>query len=288
MKLNDETGTEPLKPEQVRRGLIRVPLKTRTLAPATRTNCYLVHDGGGWLIVDFGAAEAGAFSLLDEAVRAFCKGWKQVHGLVLTHHHHDHTDGVARWLAGFKEPVLAHPATFSHLGKAVPRSRAMEIGEGDRLGDLEILHTPGHASGHLCLATGTGDLVCGDLIAGIGTIVIDPPDGSMGAYIASIDRIMARGFETGFPAHGPASPGLSRRLLSYRNHRMARDAKILAALGELGEAGLEAITAHAYGDVPAAALPVASRSALAHLLWAVERGLARPVGSDGETFAAVG
>ena len=61
MKLNDETGTEPLKPEQVRRGLIRVPLKTRTLAPATRTNCYLVHDGGGWLIVDFGAAEAGAF-----------------------------------------------------------------------------------------------------------------------------------------------------------------------------------------------------------------------------------
>ena len=71
MKLNEEKGKEPFIPERVARSIIRVPMKTRTIPPATRTNCYLIHDGGGWLVVDFGSPDGSAFSMLDEAVEEF-------------------------------------------------------------------------------------------------------------------------------------------------------------------------------------------------------------------------
>lgn len=275
MKLNDEKGREPFIPEQVARSIIRVPMKTRTIPPATRTNCYLIHDGGGWLVVDFGSPDSSAFSVLDEAVAKYCKGWKQVHGLVLTHHHDDHTGGLENWLSRFKEPVLAHPRTIAHLGRRLPPARAFPLADMDRLGNLEVIYTPGHASGHIAISSGEGDLLCGDLIAGIGTIVIDPPDGSMGDYLDSLARVEATGIERGLPAHGPAAPGLPLRIRAYRQHRMARDEKILAALASFGAAAtLLEVTGRAYEDVPSELHPVASRSALAHLLWAVERGLA--------------
>lgn len=275
MKLNEEKGKEPFIPERVARSIIRVPMKTRTIPPATRTNCYLIHDGGGWLVVDFGSPDGSAFSMLDEAVEEFCKGWKNIHGLLLTHHHDDHTGGLANWLSRFKEPILAHPKTIAQLGRRLPASRAFPLADLDRLGNLEVFHTPGHASGHIVVSSGEGDLLCGDLIAGLGTIVIDPPDGSMGDYLASLARIEARNFDRGLPGHGPAAPGLSLRIRSYRQHRMARDEKVLAALASFAApATLIEVTERAYDDVAPALHPVASRSALAHLLWAVERGLA--------------
>ena len=111
-----------------------------------------------------------------------------------------------------------------------------------------------------------GALAAGDLVAGIGTIIVQPPRGDMAAYLASLDRMIALAPTVLLPSHGPATTDAVARLEAYKAHRLAREAKVVAALDAEEPRSLGAITAVAYDDVPAVFHPLAEGAVHAHLL----------------------
>ena len=145
---------------------------------------------------------------------------------------------------------------------------------------LWMISTPGHAPGHVCVWTGDADtrvrsgrvLLAGDLVAGIGTILVNPPRGSMSAYLASLQRAIDLNPALLLPAHGPGTMAAVERLEATRLHRLAREQKVLAATPRDAPASLDDITLVAYDDTPPMFVAIAARSALAHLARLVEVG----------------
>jgi glyoxylase-like metal-dependent hydrolase (beta-lactamase superfamily II) len=129
------------------------------------------------------------------------------------------------------------------------------------------LHLPGHTRGHVCLIEDqSGAVIAGDLVAGTGTVIIDPPEGDMAAYLASLDRLLGENPGAIFPAHGPVVPGGALKLEQYRAHRLEREERVLAALSKQeGPASPAQLVPAAYPDVAPEMYPYAERSLLAHL-----------------------
>ena len=154
---------------------------------------------------------------------------------------------------------------------AVPTARLLEDGEVLELAGAppqrwRVLYTPGHARGHVCLVDErTRAAVVGDMVAGVGTIVIDPPEGDMAEYLRQLARLRDWPVTTLYAAHGMAIVDGPGKLQEYLDHRAAREARILAALPEQGVT-LPELVARAYVETPPFLLPVAERSALAVLL----------------------
>jgi glyoxylase-like metal-dependent hydrolase (beta-lactamase superfamily II) len=138
--------------------------------------------------------------------------------------------------------------------------------EGEPGWRLRALHTPGHARGHLCFHEEiTGAIITGDLVVGIGTVVIDPPEGNMKQYFDSLHRLLALPkLSVLFPAHGPAIGSARQKIEEYIEHRTMRENKILAAIQAGGSRPSEIVEA-AYTDVNPAMWGLAERSTLAHL-----------------------
>jgi glyoxylase-like metal-dependent hydrolase (beta-lactamase superfamily II) len=135
---------------------------------------------------------------------------------------------------------------------------------------LRALHTPGHASDHLCyLLEGPdeGLVFSGDHVMEGSTVVIAPPDGDMGAYLDSLRRLGGlRPRVTAIaPGHGGLITDPQERIEGYLGHRLAREEAIRRALGERVSASVEDLVAAVYRDVPAALHPVARFSVWAHL-----------------------
>jgi glyoxylase-like metal-dependent hydrolase (beta-lactamase superfamily II) len=129
---------------------------------------------------------------------------------------------------------------------------------------VRVVHTPGHARGHLCfLDEASGSLLAGDMVAGLGMIVVDPPEGDMDDYLASLEKMIALAPRTLFPGHGPAVLDPPAKLREYITHRLWREERILAA-ARAGQTAAEMLPA-VYDDVPTAAYPLAERQILAHL-----------------------
>lgn len=263
-------------------GLAYLPLPTPTLPPARHTLTYLV-GGDRVLVVDPGAADV---SLIQQVLERYQSLGRQPLEVVLTHHHPDHIGGAQ----ALGLPIAAHPATAAHLPFAVDRS----IDEGDtwQLGRdpagqewcLTALHTPGHASGHICLWDPQRKfLLAGDTISSISTILVNPPDGSMRDYFATLKRLEELDPQLVFPAHGPPlGPGSQPFTLLLR-HRLQREEKVLQAL-ESNPISLEAILEQAYDDVPTEVWPLARLSLTAHLEKLVLEGRAQK--TDGGWSAA--
>src|SRR5262249_1179236 len=135
-------------------------------------------------------------------------------------------------------------------------------------GSVVAMHTPGHAPGHLCFwHPGDRWLIAGDMVASIGTIIIDPDDaGDMAAYIAQLERLDALPLRRILPAHGEPIDQPHERLGFYVAHRLERERKVLDAV-PAGAAGVELtdIVKVAYEDTPAWLWPLANKSARAHL-----------------------
>lgn len=272
-------------------GIRGVPLLTPTLPPATHTNTYLV--GTERLVVVDPAT-------YDDGERA--KLWielerldRPVEAIVLTHHHGDHV-GSARWLAERTgAPITAHPITRELLGPRVEVTRTIDEGDVLELGSptapfpLGVTFTPGHARGHVVLSDrrphGRAHLV-GDMVASVGTIVIDPPDGDMAEYLRQLRRLIGYGPSILFPAHGmPIIDGVAK-LEQYVAHRLGREAKVRAALEGYGRAATAAeLVPVAYADTPEPLWPLAERSCLAHLLKLVHDGAAAVAGERFEARA---
>lgn len=255
--------------EQVAPGIRVLALRTPTLPPAAHTNVYLVgpaDDAGPVVVVDPGSPYGDQQAALDEVLAEL-----PIELVLLTHHHGDHIGGATALAERWGVPIAAHPATARRLAGIVEVSRLIE--DGEQVHGLTALHTPGHAEGHLCFERGAAT-IAGDMVAGLGTILIDPSEGDMALYLASLERLLGRPAGALLPAHGPAIADGPAKLREYLAHRRMREERVVFALTEAPQT-LEDLLPMAYGDTPRVLWPLAERSLRAHLDKLVAEGRAR-------------
>lgn len=268
----------PTETERARLDLVEgacvLAARSLTLPPATHTNAVLLGGlSGASYLVDPAAGFADERARFDRLLES-ALGGRPLTAIVCTHHHGDHVGDVARLAQRLGVPVWAHRAT----AEAVPFRVDRLLEEGEHLdtawSSFRLVHTPGHARGHLCLFDErTRLLVAGDMIAAEGSILIDPDEGHMGQYLESLDRLIALEPRGILPAHGPLIASGEARLREQRVHRELRQQRVEQAASD---ATVADITRAVYGaDTPAAMLPFAERSVLAALRWAAERGAAQ-------------
>jgi ribonuclease/clavin/mitogillin len=269
-------------------GVLLAPLRTPTLPPATTTNTLILGTERLW-IVDPATPDADEqerlFALLDELQAAGAR----LEGILLTHHHPDHVGAVEATSKRYGLPVRGHRITLDRVEGAWQRGETLEHGDRIPLGtapdgtddwSIEALFTPGHDQGHLCFQESRyGALVAGDMISTISTIVIDPPEGHLATYIASLELLAGRGIGTLYPAHGPAVRDGGRIVQHYIRHRRQRENSLLQALQENGPASARALTQKVYWDARPELLPLATRSLIAGLEKLEEEG--RVIRQDG-------
>lgn len=251
-------------------------VRTPTLPPATHTNVYVL-GRGRLAVVDPASPYPEERAGLDAALDALARGGETVAEVLLTHHHVDHVSGAAHLAARLNVPVAAHRETAARVRGRVPVARELEDGALLDYGPsgLEAVHTPGHAPGHLCfLDAGARAIVAGDMVASVGTIIVEPDDGGdMQAYLDSLARLRALGARWLLPAHGPPIDDPAGKLDFYVRHRLEREQRVLAALDDAPRA-VEELVPPAYPDVPPAIYPLAARSLLAHLIKLEREGRA--------------
>ncbi|WP_437607007.1 MBL fold metallo-hydrolase [Sorangium sp. So ce834] len=270
-----------IRPRAIAAGAEAFAARTPTLPPATHTNSYAL-GGREVLLVE----PATPYEDERRAWLAWARGLagqgRSIVAIAVTHHHADHVGGARFFAAELGVPIWAHAEAAPRL-PGVPVARRLSDGEVVRLDGpaptaLRVLHTPGHAPDHLCfLDEARGILVCGDMVAGVGTILIDPREGDMAVYLAQLDRLAALGARVALPAHGEpidAPEALFRRYVAHRHMREQRVLEALEAAAGEGGASLEALLPVAYADTAPLAWPIARLSLEAHLIKLEREGRA--------------
>ena len=259
--------------------LRRIQLISPTLPPATHTAMYIVGASqapGQFILIDAGSPYPDELHALQTFLASEAACGRTLLAAAFTHHHGDHT-GSGAMLAAMGCPLWAHAETATRCASRFPIARqlvdgeqlVLEVGGGASLA-LTAVHTPGHAPGHLCFALpsheGVVPVLAGDMVAGIGTILIDPSDGDMCDYLASLNKLLRLGPTVLHPAHGPSSEDGQAKLRGYLAHRLAREAAILNAVRKAAAPqSLAQLVAVAYREVPEGLWPLAQRSLAAHL-----------------------
>ncbi len=271
---------------EFQRGVMVVPLRSETLPPATHTNCFLLGEDDLW-VVDPGSPWQEEQALLERSLESLAAEGRTARGILLTHEHVDHVAGAMALSAKLGLPVAASALTAARLGElqsGVRIDKVLTDGEPLELGAARwrCLVLPGHTRGHTCLFDDVSRaVIAGDLVAGVGTVIIDPPDGDMADYLASLHRLIDLGPGTLYPAHGPVIAGGVARLSQYVAHRLEREEKVFGSLRAAGAPATAAeLVPGAYQDVNPALYPFAERSLLAHLLKLERDGRARRDGSQ--------
>ena len=262
-----ERAGDPVQRIELKWGIVLVPMKTRPLPPATHTNTYLVGERE-MALIDPGSAEASELEKLFAIIDMLGAEGRRLVVVLATHQHPDHIAGIEAVRERYQVPVAAHVQTALTVraDRVLGDGNMVELATGMGEWSLRVLHTPGHARGHLCfLHPRTRSLFCGDHIpGGTGTVIIDPPDGNMAAYVRSLGRLLDEPIETLFPGHGSPQGAARRRIEWLISHRLKREALVLAALAEDPEP-LDALVQRAYRETPPDLWTYAQRSLLAHL-----------------------
>ena len=238
------------------------------------TNSYLVGEAAtGYIVIDPGPADA------DHLQRLWLAAAGDIRMIVCTHSHADHSPGALplQALCANKPPILGLPSeptarANSHFvpDRALAHGERLQLGQEGVTHTLRVLHTPGHAANHVCLVLlEDGLLFSGDHILNGSTTVVDPPDGDMNDYLASLDLLSAaceeHQIEFILPAHGYVLDQASQAIARLRAHRLQREAKILSVMQANPNGTMDDWVAQAYDDVDARIWPVAKRSLLAHV-----------------------
>jgi glyoxylase-like metal-dependent hydrolase (beta-lactamase superfamily II) len=239
------------------------------------TNTYLIETAQGLVVLDPGPDDA---QHVDAVLRA--TGGK-VDLILLSHTHHDHLGATA----ALKQATGAQTAGFRTPADAafVP-DRPLD--DGDEVAGMTALHTPGHASDHLCFAMAGKDgkpiLFSADHVMSWNSSVVSPPDGDMRAYFASLKRVLDRADDVFLPGHGPPLPEPRRLTRALLFHRMERERAIQVALVK-GPTTTTALRDKMYSQTHPRLQRAAERNVLAHLLKLEAEGKAR---RDGEAWRA--
>jgi len=214
---------------------------------------------------------------------------RAVERIVCTHSHPDHSPGAAWLRERTGAPVCGLPAPDDgHQDPAYAPDAALADGECIPAGDdvLRAIHTPGHASNHVCLLLeATGLLFTGDHLMSGSTVIIIPPDGSMRLYLDSLRQLRGLPISSLAPGHGELMPGAVAEIDRVTRHRLAREAKLVRALDRRGAATLDDVLAEVYDDVPRSMHVYARYSLLAHAVKLVEEDRARV---EGEVYVWAG
>lgn len=267
--------------------VLSLALRTPTLPPATHTQSYAL-GSRELLLVEPATPYLEEQRRFVEWARALAGQGRALRGIVITHHHPDHVGGAGALARELSLPLLAHPLTLERLDlkdTAGVATQALEEGQVLELGGpteerWQVLHTPGHAPGHLCLfEPRLRRLVVGDMVASEGTILIEPKDGHMTTYLTALERLEGLGAALALPAHGAPISEPSALFRHYIQHRLAREAKVQEAVRSLGRATTQELVKVAYDDTPRAVWGLAELSLRAHLIRLTELGL---TATDGE------
>lgn len=250
----------------------------RVLAP--NPGAYTLEGTNTWIVgadpavvIDPGPDDAGHLhEVADQAGRVGC--------VVLTHTHEDHAEGGRAFADLVGAPLRAYRAEG-----ASPLRDGQTVHAGGA--DLVALHTPGHSSDHVAFhLPDEGALFTGDAVLGRGTSFIDPPDGDLAAYLASLERMLELGPRTIYPGHGPVVLDARAKLREYVEHRAEREEQVLAALAE-GARTVDQLVALIYAAYPADVHPLAARSVTAHLRKLRSEGRVRSEGrGKAQTWSA--
>ncbi len=258
-------------------GVHMLPLKTRTLAPATHTNCYLVGDEQLYIIDPAPTEPAEQQRLWDYLEKRVAEG-RQLKGILLTHHHADHVGAVSACQEKYGLPVFAHKNTIAHLTdidfeRPLNHGDELELGktpDGEPEWKLNIYHTPGHAAGHLTFRESRyGAVIAGDLLSTLSTIIIAPPEGHMATYMRSLQFLETITDGTIYPSHGSAVKTGKLLVQHFIKHRQEREDKILTSLTRKPQA-IKKLVQTVYNDVNVDLWPLAEQSLQAGLIKLIE------------------
>jgi glyoxylase-like metal-dependent hydrolase (beta-lactamase superfamily II)/8-oxo-dGTP pyrophosphatase MutT (NUDIX family) len=259
--------------------LIRVTANNGSLMTGPGTNTYLL--GGGarneWAVIDPGPMDDEHV----EAIVAAAPG--PIRWIFATHTHRDHSPACAPLKARTGATVHGRVALHTEWQDAsfapdvhLQGGERFELpGPDGRATTLHAIHTPGHASNHLCYLLEEEKLLfTGDHVMQLSTVVINPPDGDMAAYLASLRELAARDLEWLAPGHGFLMAQPRRAIEAIVAHRLKREAKVLDVMRALGPTDADALLARVYDDVKPQLLPMAARSLRAHLFKLRDEGVA--------------
>ena len=240
------------------------------------TNTYLVGEKE-IAVIDPGPALDSHVAKILEAGAG--RSGSRIRWILTTHTHMDHSPASAALKAATGAQLLGQPAPAgSNQDQGYAPDRALADGERVSLGNLHLraVHTPGHASNHLCYQLEeTKMLFTGDHVMQGSTVVINPPDGDMRAYLASLEKLLAVDIAIIAPGHGYLIGAPHKEVRRLVAHRLAREAKVAAALKSRGAATPDELVSVVYDDVSPKLHPVALRSLSAHLDKLVADGRAR-------------
>ena len=239
------------------------------------TNQYIVGKERA-LVIDVAlSADSNIDGMIEQAE---AMGVKTIDKILLTHIHSDHCAGALALRKRCGAKLGIHRSRQGYLG-----GEDFQYDDNDRLsfggGELQVLHTPGHESGHCCFYESADRvLFSGDNILGYGTAVIHPPDGNMSDYMKTLERLL--GFDIGLilPGHGPLIAKARAKIREYIKHRLEREQQVLTAL-RAGRNSIGDITQAIYSDVSAALQRVAEFSVQAHLEKLMREGRVTREGS---------
>jgi glyoxylase-like metal-dependent hydrolase (beta-lactamase superfamily II) len=239
----------------------RVP--TETTAPDGYTNAYLADGPGGAVLVD----PAGRTDALDAAVAAH-----EVAHIAVTHAHPDHVGGVAAYADRTGATVHARRGRADRFAAATGRAPDDTFTEGDPIGSLMVLDTPGHAPDHVAFEA-TDGIVCGDLAVATGSVAVAAPEGDLRAYIVALRRLYARDPPQLYPGHGPVIDDPRATVCRLLAHRRERERRIVRAVDQ-GADTVDTVVAAAYDRDLSGVRDLAAGTVRAHLdKLAVEGGV---------------
>ncbi len=252
-------------------GVRRIVAPNPSIMTGPGTNTYLFGDDEV-AVLDPGPAMA------EHVENILLKSKGSIRWILASHTHVDHSPGAA---------LLADQTGAEVLGIAAPHGQyqdgtfapTRELSHGDVLETrefrLEAIHTPGHASNHLCyLHTELNWLFTGDHVIDGSTVVINPPDGNMKHYIESLQLCKDLKCDALVPGHGAVIEDPIRTIDWIIDHRLQREARIVAAIESNPELTISELVPHVYKDVDPKLFGLAERSLLAHVIKLEEEGIA--------------
>jgi len=266
----EETGETtydiiPGTPKRIDRWVTRVTAPNPGIMTGPGTNSYIV---GGVAVIDPGPA-------IDSHIEALLK-YKPKY-VLCTHTHLDHSPAAAILKEKTGARLYGRPAPAGQDATFKP-DVVLEHGATIELGEVRLraLHTPGHASNHVCyMLEATRMLFTGDHVMQGSTVVINPPDGNMRVYLQSLERLLGEDIAIIAPGHGYLIGAPKKELKRLIAHRLNRERKVVAALERLGRPTLEELLPLVYDDVPERVYRAAARSLTAHLDKLVADGAVR-------------
>jgi len=271
----EEAGTTtydlaPGEPKRLDRLVTRLTAPNPGAMTGPGTNTYLVGTEEIAVVDPGPAVEAHIEKILAE-------GRKRIRWILCTHTHLDHSPAAAALKAATGAQLLGRPAP---AGQDATFRPDRVLAHGERLAvagaTLRAIHTPGHASNHLCyLLEETRMLFTGDHVMQGSTVVINPPDGDMRAYLASLESLLGEDIAIIAPGHGYLIGAPHKEIRRLVAHRLARERKVRLALERLRQASLEQLLPVVYDDVPERMHRWAARSLTAHLDKLVADGVVR-------------